>query len=45
MYSYNEVELRTRNVTVCDQETIIFFGESKKNIVEGSPISIYAACD
>lgn len=33
MYSYNEVELRTRNVTVCDQEMITFYGESKKNIL------------
>lgn len=30
MYSYNEVELRTRNVTACDQERITFSGESKK---------------
>ena len=33
MYSYNEVELRTRNITACDQEMIIFFGESKKYIL------------
>ena len=33
MYSYNEVELRTRNITACDQEIITFPSESKKYIL------------
>lgn len=45
MYSYNEVELRTRNITACDQEMITFSGESKKYIVKGCSISIHMSCD
>lgn len=41
MCSYNEVELRTRNITACDQEMVTFSGESKKNIVEGCSISAH----
>lgn len=45
MYSYNEVELRTRNITACDQEMITFFWRIKKKIVEGCSISIHMSCD
>lgn len=45
MCSYNEVEVRTRNITACDQEMITFPGQAKKNIVEGSSISIHRDCD
>lgn len=45
MYSYNEVELSTRNITACDQETITFLLNQKKNTVGGCPISVHMACD
>lgn len=46
MYSYNEVELRTRNITACDQEMFTFLvNHIQKNIVEGCSFSIHMACD
>lgn len=34
MCSYNEVEVRTRNITACDQEMITFPGQSKKILLK-----------
>ena len=41
MYSYNEVELRTRNITACDQEIITFPSESKKYILLKVLLEVY----
>lgn len=41
MYSYNEVELRTRNITACDQERITFSGESKKKVALKVVLLVY----
>lgn len=45
MYSYNEVERRTRNISACDQEMITFLVNQKIYIIEGCSISIRMAYD
>lgn len=40
MYSYNEVERRTRNITACDQEMITFL-VNQKNILLKVVLLVY----
>lgn len=41
MYSYNEVELSTRNITAYDQETITFLLNQKKKILLKVVLLVY----